>query len=452
MGHHEQSLWWRKWKSSNPNSQNISRAQSRAPSPLPGDDKPRHEDRKDEIDSTPTRRNSASLRIRLRHFTWAWFTLPMSTGGIALLLHATPHQFHGLYTIGKIVYVFDIVVFLLLCSGITARFVLYPGTLRASLMHPTEALFFPTFWLAAVNIVNGMQVYGVESLRHRVESHGGGEWLITTLRILFWAYLAATFVVAVLQYLYLFSAKPHRLTIQSMTPAWILPIFPVMLSGTLASSLAPDQPVDHRLSVILAGLTMQGLGWMVSLMVYAIYLHRLMQFGLPAPNLRPGMFISVGPPSFTGLALIGMSQALPSDVGYFVERPGAVMVLQTVADFVAVFLWSLSFWFFCVTALSLLAGVKRMSFHLVWWAFVFPNVGFTLATIRIGQQLKSEAILWIASAMTILLVMMWIFVFVAHVRAVLQQRIMMPGMDEDKDEYKEDDRIAKVPIPPDEHH
>ncbi|KAF2214496.1 hypothetical protein CERZMDRAFT_110779 [Cercospora zeae-maydis SCOH1-5] len=394
----------------------------------------------------------ADLRTRLRHFTWAWFTLPMSTGGIALLLHATPHQFHGLRTIGKVVYIFDLVVFLSLCSGITARFILYPGTLRASLMHPTEALFFPTFWLAAVNIVNGMQVYGVETLRHSAERPGGGEWLVTTLRVLFWTYLAVTFIVAVLQYLYLFAAKPHRLTIQSMTPAWILPIFPVMLSGTLASTIAPDQPVIHRLSIILAGLTMQGLGWMVSLMVYAIYIHRLMQFGLPAPNLRPGMFISVGPPSFTGLALIGMSQALPNEVGYFVERPGAVMVLQTIADFTAMFLWSLSFWFFCITLLSVLAGAKKMSFHLVWWAFVFPNVGFTLATIRIGQQLKSKGILWVASTMTILLVTMWVFVFVMHVRAVLRKQIMMPGLDEDKDEYKEGDRMAKVPIPPDEHH
>ncbi|CAK1359030.1 Malic acid transport protein [Cercospora beticola] len=449
MGHHEQSLWWRKWKSSRLDLHSNSRAQPRAQSPLAGQ-KSHHEGANNEIDSMATRK-SVPFRIRLQHFTWAWFTLPMSTGGIALLLRATPHQFAGLITIGKVVYVFDIVIFLLLCSGIAARFILHPGTLRKSLMHPTEALFFPTFWLAAVNIVTGMQVYGVETLRRGGDGKGG-EWLITTLRVLFWTYLAVTFLVAVLQYLYLFSAKPHRLTIQSMTPAWILPIFPVMLSGTLASAIASDQPVHHRLSIILAGLTMQGLGWMVSIMVYAIYIHRLMQFGLPAPNLRPGMFISVGPPSFTGLALLGMSQALPNQDAYFLERPGVVVVLQTMADFVAMFLWSLSFWFFCITLLSVLAGASRMSFHLVWWAFVFPNVGFTVATTRIGQQLKSEGILWVASLMTILLVIMWIFVFIMHIRAVLQKQIMMPGMDEDKDEYKEGDRKANVPVPPDEHH
>lgn len=68
------------------------------------------------------------------------------------------------------------------------------------------------------------------------------------------------------------------------------------------------------------------------------------------------------------------------------------------------------------------------------WAFVFPNVGFTIAIIDIGQQLESEGVLWVGSAMTILIVITWISVFVCHVWAVLTERMMMPGMDEDKGE------------------
>ena len=75
-----------------------------------------------------------------------------------------------------------------------------------------------------------------------------------------------------------------------------------------------------------------------------------------------------------------------------------------------------------------------MSFHLVWWAFVFPNVGFTIATIRIGEQFESNGILWVGSAMTILLVATWIFVLMSHVRAIWKKQILMPGKDEDKDE------------------
>jgi len=38
---------------------------------------------------------------RVDHFTWAWFTLTMSTGGVALLLSVQPYTFRGLNTIGK---------------------------------------------------------------------------------------------------------------------------------------------------------------------------------------------------------------------------------------------------------------------------------------------------------------------------------------------------------------
>jgi C4-dicarboxylate transporter/malic acid transport protein len=299
-----------------------------------------------------------SLRQRLRHFTWAWFTLPMSTGSIALLLHTTPHQFAGLVTIGKIVYILDLVIFILLCAGISARFLMYPGTFKKSLSHPTESLFLAAFFVALVYILNGMQTYGVPAT---------GDWSTTAMRVLFWIYLLMTFTLAVLQYFHLFEAKPSRWTIQSMTAGWILPIYPIMLCGTLASLVAPDQPTTYKLPIIVAGVTTQGLGWTVSFMVYGIYVQRLIQFGLPAPDLRPGMFIAVGPPSMTGLALIGMSQALPANSEYFLERPGMIMMLQGIADLAAMFLWTFSFWIFCISALGVLSGAKRMTFRLAWW-------------------------------------------------------------------------------------
>ena len=68
------------------------------------------------------------------------------------------------------------------------------------------------------------------------------------------------------------------------------------------------------------------------------------------------------------------------------------------------------------------------------WALVFPNTGFTIVTISIGNQLQSPGIQWVGSAMTILIVIAWSFVLCCHARALLTKRMMMPGLDEDKDE------------------
>lgn len=84
--------------------------------------------------------------------------------------------------------------------------------------------------------------------------------------------------------------------------------------------------------------------------------------------------------------------------------------------------------------MSCVAGASQMSFHLVWWAFVFPNTGFTIVTIDIGEALQSDAIRWVGSAMTILIVATWLFVLCSHAKALLTKRMMMPGLDEDKDQ------------------
>ncbi|KAH0289496.1 hypothetical protein M436DRAFT_48690 [Aureobasidium namibiae CBS 147.97] len=367
-----------------------------------------------------------TLKERLRHFTWAWFTLTMSTGGFATLLSVQPHKFTGLMTIGTIVYIFDLVLFVILCGAITARFIMYPGSFHKSLKHPSEALFFPTFWLSLPTIIGGMNNYGVGNV---------GPWLITVLRVLFWIYFACTFLVAIFQYWYLFMAK--QLLVKSMAPSWILPIFPVMLSGTLANIIASNQPPESRLPIIVAGVASQGLGWTVAVMLYAVMIVRLMEYGLPPPNARPGMFICVGPPGFTILSLIGMSKALPGNYGYFATNPMAIPALKAMALFVSIFIYMIAVWWFFIAIISVLYGIKKMSFSLVNWALVFPNVGLTIATINIGQQLESQGIQWVGSIMSILVFIIWLFNIFAHARAVLTKRMMMPGQDEDQGEEEE---------------
>jgi tellurite resistance protein TehA-like permease len=110
-----------------------------------------------------------------------------------------------------------------------------------------------------------------------------------------------------------------------------------------------------------------------------------------------------------------------------------VQVVQILATLAPVFIWSVSLWFLAVSVVSCLAVWRtlRGRFRLNWWAFVFPNVGFVLATINIGKMLKSEPVLGVCSVVAVCLVVVYAFVLVCHVRAVWRCDILVSGKDED---------------------
>ena len=361
---------------------------------------------------------SSSPLSRIEHFTWAWFCLPMSTGALALLLspQTQPHTFPGLLIIGKIVYIFTIILFTFVTMLIIYRFLRYK-TLVASLTHPTESLFAATALLSIASLTAGLAHYAIPAT---------GTWLVTAYRVIFWIYFTVSFIWAVFAYVLLFTSP--ALKISDMTPAWDLPIFPFFLSGTIASTGAKYQGADAG-SMIIAGLTAQGLGFIMSILMYASYVRRMVQFGFPGAAARPAMFIAVGPPSFTALAILGMAESWQQYIG--IEQKVLGDMLKVMATVVAIFIWSLSLWFFCIAVVACLLAAREMKFRLNWWAFVFPNVGFVIATISIGKALKSQGILWVGSVMTTGLVGVWLFVAVCHVRALWWKDILWPGKDED---------------------
>lgn len=118
----------------------------------------------------------------------------MATGGIANVIYKCPLRFPGLYTIGLIFMIINLIFFLFNTVCISLRFYYWPKTFRASLLHPTESLFAPAPVISIAIILVNITEYAVE---------GGetGGWLVIILRIFYWMYVALAVAASVTIYL-----------------------------------------------------------------------------------------------------------------------------------------------------------------------------------------------------------------------------------------------------------
>ncbi|KAL6161257.1 hypothetical protein ACJQWK_08532 [Exserohilum turcicum] len=348
----------------------------------------------------------------------------MSTGSLAVVLGNTPNTFPGLQTIGKVVYIVDLVLFAVFSLCMITRFILVPRKLLGSLHHPVEGLFFGTYWVSVSLILNGAYIYGNSSQ---------GPWLTKGLEVTYWMYCAAAFLVGLIQYSMFF--RLERLNVADAVPAWIFPIYPLLVVGPLAGTILPAQPPAASWKIFVSAIMFKGLAWSVSFLLYGLYMQRLMTNALPSPTTRPGMYVSVGPAGYTAAGLLSLANQAPNQVppNLFttISIPdGEIVRIMGIVS--GLFLILFAYWFFLVTTIAVVVGARRMSFSLNWWAFIFPNSGLTLATIQAGKVLRSEGINGVASALTLLLVIMWLVTAAFCMRAVFLGQVMWPGKDEDK--------------------
>ncbi|KAL2866828.1 putative C4-dicarboxylate transporter/malic acid transport protein [Aspergillus lucknowensis] len=364
---------------------------------------------------------------RIRHFTWAFFTLTMATGGIANVIYHIPYRFRGLDTIGIIFFLLNIAFYFAIWALLLTRFYLFPYTFKASFLHPTESLFVPASVVSFGTILINVSQYGTDNT---------GPWLTSAVGILFWVDAALAVISSAGIYLLLWSTQTF--TIAQMTPIWIFPAYPMLIIGSHAGLLSSKLEAPRTVPIIIGGTTIQGVGFLVSLMVYSAFIYRLMSQKLPRENIRPGMFVSVGPSAFTVAGIVTMAaeadRCFPDD--FMGDGALAASVMKIVVNFAALWLWGLAIFFFFIASFAHLSaiGPGRMIFSMGWFSFVFPNTALITSTFAIGHAFSCKPILIIGCVMVIPLLLMYAFVVYMMIRAIVLRHILWPQKGEDKDE------------------
>ncbi|KAI0125093.1 voltage-dependent anion channel [Xylariales sp. AK1849] len=261
-----------------------------------------------------------------------------------------------------------------------------------------------------------------------------GLWLQRAIQPLFWMYMAISFTASAAMYLTLWSTQIFP--IHTMTPVWVFPAYPLLLAAPFASNVisaasqSNEGVVINYTAIALAAITVQGTGFLISFMICAAFIYRLMTQKLPRDMQRPGVFISIGPSGFTagGLMVLGSQTDLivPDDTP---GREHAVYSLELLSTMIGLWLWGLSLWFFLVSVGSLhkfLRQDHKMPFQMNWWSFVFPNTALVTATTALANVLNSDGLKIFGCVMAAFLIVVWMFVFGCMIKALWKRELLWP--------------------------
>jgi len=71
-----------------------------------------------------------------------WFGTTMGTGIVAILLHQLPYQFRGLEIISTVIFLLNVVLFVVLCVGSIIRYVVWPKLFVETMLNPVQSCFW----------------------------------------------------------------------------------------------------------------------------------------------------------------------------------------------------------------------------------------------------------------------------------------------------------------------
>lgn len=337
----------------------------------------------------------------------------MGTGIVSILLWSLPYQFNGLRTIANIIFVLNIVLFILFLSLSLARYVVWPKLFLLMLFHPSQSLFLGTFAMGFTTIVNICALSAAPSWGH-------GFTIFTWT--LWWIEAVVSVLICVgLPFL---QFTRHKQKLDAITAVWLLPVVSTIVAGSsggiVAEILSPSQA---RLTLTVSWI-MLGTGLPMAFILMALYYLRLAVYKLPPSALIVSGFLPLGPcgqgafglmklssvlwklSKTTGQSLAGQSAATVADAEVMATSIYAVSVIA------ALLLWGLGLvWLVLAVSLFIdLWWVSELKFNLGWWGLTFPLGVFASAALQLGLELDSGAFRIIGTILSLIVVLLWLAV------------------------------------------
>ncbi|KAL7272795.1 hypothetical protein RUND412_004382 [Rhizina undulata] len=367
--------------------------------------------------------------------TWAWYSTISAGGGVALIIYNLPYGVRRLWVVGAAIYVASMIGFLLLLLIHAARFLVNIRLIPASIAHPAEGLFVSTFATAL-----GILLLDGTTYSEKMHTANGA-----ILRDFYWIFLVLALIFAIgtplVQFMQATQMRERERDVahggQDLSPLAAQTVYPLLLVGPAAAIVVAHMDVitQHHLvtPIIITGVAFQGMGTLVSLLYLPKFIESLHNYSVPSVFNRPYMFLSVAPPAYTayGFSLLAEQCLLhfPDKIvpGGGIEIIGGGVAMYYIGLTIALMFWGLAAWLFTIGFFANFTTVAHLDVGttgLQMFSYVFPNVGFALASITLSRIFGHPKLLAVLSEILGLgIVVGWLFVIIAAMFGVFSGRM-----------------------------
>lgn len=365
----------------------------------------------------------------IRHFTWAWHTVIMGTGGTSALVHAFPYGNGNpaIKVVTLIVFSLNLLLFVLFTGATLARYIMFPDTWLKMIRHPTQGPLMGAFPAGATTLIN------IALVAHQEWNFGGTSFLYA-LWGCWWLDSIVSYLIAFGMLHAMMVEQKH--TLDTMTTLWLLPAISLIVAsstGGLLSTALKAHSMQFAILTALFSLTMVIIGLSLALMMITVYLARLVISGPPEKLLVLSAFVALGPFGQGGYSLLingqNLSEILPLNVSdTFPEgAPGGQMIFLFCLCG-AYILWSMGLCWIIISSNSIFSVLKKeggIPFSITYQGLIFPNAVFALLSVQLGNVLNSDVFRGFGAAWTVIVFILWLSIFARTSLAVIDRSIFV---------------------------
>jgi C4-dicarboxylate transporter/malic acid transport protein len=345
------------------------------------------------------------------HFNPAWFAAIMGTAVIPLAISFL--KFSWVPTLSFAFIIFSVVTFLIFLMPWTAKFFLYPASVRKDFNHPIASNFFPTMPIALI-------LFSLNLMKYPTMFFNEGFSL--QLALVLW--FLGTTGIYILGFVILTHIFRHQeIKLQHANFGWYIPPVSKLLVPIAGYELA-GHFTQHTEVLVTISTVSFGIGFFLFLFVGAAVYHRYIYHELPMSRFAATFFIGIAPPAIISVILFKMLHLFShhSIIGL------DATVMTTLCKFGILLTWGFAAWWFIMAIIIIIYYLKNLElpYALSWWAFTFPS----------GALCVSSGVAWKVSQFSIIhyfywfsvafLLFIWTIVFIRTMKGVLSGKIFAP--------------------------